>query len=364
MRILFFNPSTMAFNVATPEAQPLGGIASCLCYLARHLAARGHDVTLISLLPPETPPVLMGVRHLPIQPVLADPAGFFRAQNYDAAIAVNYPDIAPYIRNGSPRTLNIAWPHVYANQPALALLPQVQHQLDFIVYVSETQRADFRLATRGVVIGNAVSPGFENMFSSAEDLLAAKQNRAVYASMPFRGLDELVEVMGRTKAHTELDVFSSMQAYQTSDDRFGALFAAMGRNPRIRHHGGVGQAELARQFRCAAFLVYPSTFIETYCIVAQEALAAGLKIISNTFGALPETTMGYADLLPVTGNFTRDAHVGGISALLDKNEADFLRSPKEWAEARFAQVRAVNRISTWAKRAAEWEALLAPAIRS
>ena len=76
MKIAFFNPSTMAFNVATPGVQPLGGIASCLCYLARSLAARGHDVTLISLLPPDTPPVLMGVRHLPIQPVLTDPAGF------------------------------------------------------------------------------------------------------------------------------------------------------------------------------------------------------------------------------------------------------------------------------------------------
>jgi len=295
--------------------------------------------------------------------VLTDPAGFFRAQNYDAVIAVNYPDIAPYIRSGSPRTLNIAWPHVFANQPALSLLPQVQHQLDCIVYVSETQRADFKLAVPGVVIGNAVSPGFENMFASPEDLLAAKQNRAVYASMPFRGLDELVEVMGRTKALTELDVFSSMQAYQTSDDGFAALFAAMGRNPRIHHHGGVGQAELARQFRGAAFLVYPSTFIETYCIVAQEALAAGLKVISNTFGALPETTLGFADLLPVTGNFTREAHIAGITALLEKNEADFLRAPKEWAQERFAQLRSVNRISNWAARAEQWEALLGSHLR-
>jgi glycosyltransferase involved in cell wall biosynthesis len=181
--------------------------------------------------------------------------------------------------------------------------------------------------------------------------------------MPFRGLDELVEVMSRTKARTELDVFSSMQAYQTSDDRFAALFAAMGRNPRIHHHGGVGQAELARQFRNAAFLVYPSTFVETYCIVAQEALAAGLKVISNTFGALPETTMGFADLLPVTGNFTREIHVGGITALLDRNEADFLRAPAQWAQARFAQVQAVSRISTWTARAAQWEALLQPVIR-
>lgn len=365
MKIIFFNPSTMAFNVATPEQQPLGGMASSACYLARQLAARGHDVTLVSMLPDGTPPTLMGVHHQPIKPVLADAAGYFRAQNADAAIALNYPEIAPYIRSGSPRTLDIAWLHIFENQPALKSLPLVERQLDAIVYVSQTQRAAFRTPVRGQVILNAISPAFENMFASAEDLLAAKQNRAVYASMPFRGLDVLVDVMARTKAETELDVFSSMRAYQASDDKFEPLYQSMARNPRIRHSSGVGQAELAARFRGAAFLVYPSTFIETYCIVAQEALAAGQKVVSNDFGALAETTMGYADLLPVAnGTISRDALVAGTTALLEKNESFFLQSPREWAQERFAQVQAVNRLSTWTARAAEWETFLASQLRN
>jgi glycosyltransferase involved in cell wall biosynthesis len=311
------------------------------------------------MLPDGTPATLMGVHHQPIKPVLADAAGYFRAQNADAAIALNYPEIAPYIRSGSPRTLDIAWLHIFENQPALKSLPLVVQQLDAIVYVSQTQRTAFRTLVRGQVILNAISPAFENMFASAEDLLAAKQNRAVYASMPFRGLDVLVDVMARTKAKTELDVFSSMRAYQASDDKFEPLYQSMARNPRIRHSSGVGQAELATRFRGAAFLVYPSTFIETYCIVAQEALAAGQKVISNDFGALPETTMGYADLLPVAnGTISRDALVAGTMALLEKNESLFLQSPQEWAQERFAQVRAVNQLSTWAARAAEWEIFL------
>ena len=104
MRIaLIERPSNMVFNVATPEQQPLGGMASSICYLARALAARGHDVTLVANLPDGTPPLLMGVQHLPLQPVLVDAAGFFRKGDYDAAIALNYPDIAPYIKNGNPR---------------------------------------------------------------------------------------------------------------------------------------------------------------------------------------------------------------------------------------------------------------------
>ena len=179
----------MAFNVATPEQQPLGGMASCICYLARALAARGHDVTLVSMLPDATPSVMMGVQHLPIMPVLPDAAGFFRKADYDAVIAVNYPEIASYVKSGSPKTFNVAWLHIYPDQPALAALGSSQGWLDAAVCVSASLRDAFHLAIPTVAIGNAISPFFEKMFSSPQDLLAAKQNRAVYASMPFRGLE-------------------------------------------------------------------------------------------------------------------------------------------------------------------------------
>lgn len=365
MTLLFLNPSSMAFNVATPEQQPLGGMASCLCYLARALAARGHQVALLSQLPPGTPDSLMGVRHIPVQRAQGDPAGFFRAGDFDAVIAVNYPEIAPHVRQGSPRSLNIAWLHVYPDQPALAGLNAAQPYLDAVVCVSRTHRDAFRLSVPTLAIANAIAPAFENMFASAEELLAAKANRAVYASMPFRGLDMLVEVMAQVGGATMLDIYSSMRAYQAQEKSFTALYELAQRNPRIRYHGGVGQQALAQAFRGAAFLTYPSTFIESYCIVAQEALAAGLKVIANDLGALPETTLGYADLLPVAGGtLSRAQQVAGMAALLEKNEAAFLADPRGWAEQRFAQVQHVNRESVWTVRAREWEEMLAPAIAS
>jgi tetratricopeptide (TPR) repeat protein len=364
MRILFFyRPSNMTFNVATPEQQPLGGMASCVCYLARALAARGHNVALVSTLPDGTPPVMMGVQHLPLNSVLHDAAGFFRNGDYDAVIAVNYPDIAPYVKNGNPRTLSVVWLHIYPDQPALAQLGTNERWLDAAVCVSATLRDAFRLSIPTVAIGNAISPFFEGMFSSPEDLLAAKQNRAVYASMPFRGLDLLEEVMNRVKGRVELDVYSSMQTYQVQEKDFTAFYQSSQRNPRIRYHGGIGQRALADALRGAAFLAYPSTFIESYCIVAQEAMAAGLKVISNDLGALPETTMGFADLLPVRGGaISRADHVAGFTGLLEKNEAEFQRDPRAWAEVRFTQLQAVNQQSTWSHRAAQWDAFLAPSV--
>jgi glycosyltransferase involved in cell wall biosynthesis len=366
MRILFFNPSNIAFNVKTPLTQPLGGIASSTCYLARALAARGHEVTLVSTLPDNTQPVMMGVRHVPFKPVASDAVGFFGKGDYEVVIAANYPDVAPYVKKANPNIINVAWLHIYPDQPALAPLTAAERWLDGAVCVSTSLRNTFQLSIPTTVIGNAISPHFENMFSSPEELLATKKNRAVYASMPFRGLDLLVGVMGRIKGEVELDVYSSMRAYQAQDKNFPAITAiydAARRNPRIRHHGGVGQRTLAEAFRSAAFLTYPCTFIESYCIVAQEAMAAGLKVISNDLGDLPETTMGFADLLPVqSGAISSEDHIAGFAALLEKNEMEFQRDPRSWAETRFAQLQAVNQQSTWLHRAAQWETFLAPAV--
>ena len=356
----------MAFNVKTPLKQPLGGMASSTCYLATALAARGHDVSLVSDLPAGTQPEIMGVKHLSIKPVWTDAVGFFQKGDYDVVIAVNYPDIAPYVKKAHAKTVNIAWLHIFPDQPALKPLQDMQRWLDATVCVSATLRDTFRLSIQNVTIENAIAPCFENMFSSAEELLAAKKNRAVYASMPFRGLDVLVDVMGAVKGKVELDVYSSMRTYQVQDKDYPgitAIYDSARRNPRIRYRGAVGQKTLAEAFRSAAFLTYPCTFIETYCIVAQEAMASGLKVISNDLGALPETTMGFADLLPVQGGALAHAdHVAGFTALVEKAEAEFHRDPRAWAEARFAQLQEINRQSTWVRRAAQWESFLAPGV--
>src|ERR1044072_6947694 len=99
-------------------------------------------------------------------------------------------------------------------------LDSTQGWLDVAGCVSAHLRDSFRLRIPTIAIGNAIAPAFENMFSSPADLLAAKKNSAAYASMPFRGLELLVEVMRRVGGQVELDVFYSMQAYQ-APERFG-----------------------------------------------------------------------------------------------------------------------------------------------
>jgi hypothetical protein len=83
--------------------------------------------------------------------------------------------------------------------------PETVETIDKIVYVSDSQKNAFVKEALGSsdvcldgpnskVIGNAVAPFFESMFSSAEEILAAKNCRGAYTSTPFRGLKHVAKI--------------------------------------------------------------------------------------------------------------------------------------------------------------------------
>ena len=359
MKLLFLNLSPVNFTVETPEQAPLGGSESCCAYLARQLAVGGHDVTLMTHLPPATPQQLRGVRHLPAE---AGTGLFFREEDFDAIITLTSPDNAENLKRAAPRSLHVAWLHLMPPQPVMADLPRATPFIDCAVMVSDYQRKALRFGGPSQVIGNGMATPFENMYGSAEDLRAAKQNRAIYASVPDRGLDVLAAAFPQAKIDTALDVYSGMNLYQRHQDdvMLAPLYDAVEKLPRTRRHLAVGQRELAAAMKGAAFLAYPCILAETYCIVALEAMAAGLKVVATNAGALPESTLGHADLLPLDGLDTH-ALVPRFAAHLEKNVGDFLARSQEWAEECCAQVQEVNRRCSWAARAREWEAFLGPA---
>jgi glycosyltransferase involved in cell wall biosynthesis len=153
-----------------------------------------------------------------------------------------------------------------------------------------------------------------------------------------------------------------MQTYRKPETAFTGLYDQVKSAPRTRYHGALAQPVLAQALRPAAFLSYPCAFIETYCIAALEAIAAGLKVVSLDLGALSETTMGFADLLPVTSGMTEAEIVARYTVLLENKVAAFHGDPEGWAAQRFEQSQVINRLCSWRARAAEWENFLAPAI--
>jgi glycosyltransferase involved in cell wall biosynthesis len=359
MKLLFVNASAIQFHVGTPERAPLGGTESAAAYLARQLAALGHDVTLMSPLPEGTPERLMGVRHVPFEPTAFD-TDFFAAEDFDAIIPLSVPASARHFKQTAPRALLVSWMHVMPGVPSMLPLQEMTPWIDCAVLVSAYHGAQVRFRGATQVIGNGIAPVFENMFGSSAELRAAKQNRAVYTSQPDRGLEVLADVMAQARLETAFDIYSGTSIYQQKDDPFTQLYDRIANTPRCHYHGPVAQAVLAERLKHTAFLSYPTIYLETYCIAALEAIAAGLKVISTNCGALAETTLGFADLIPLPR--VGAVFVANFSLRMEEAERQFLAHPEEWAEERFAQSQAVNRQCSWAARAKEWEAFLGPAI--
>jgi glycosyltransferase involved in cell wall biosynthesis len=101
------------------------------------------------------------------------------------------------------------------------------------------------------------------------------------------------------------------------------------------------------------FLAYPSTFTETCCLSAVEAMAAGCRVVVPTLGALAETTAGFARMYP--HNADKSEH----AALFADALHDEFRNPWQGDLSQPAfQQDYCRRFYDWDSRAQEWRRLI------
>jgi glycosyltransferase involved in cell wall biosynthesis len=356
VKILFVNLSSLQFTVLTPDTAPLGGSESSLCYLARALTQRGHEISVIANLPPGAENVIEAISHYPLATLKNQ--GFFAATKFDAIILCNASAAVEPLKALLPDTRILLWAHILPDQPSMQNFLREKDFLDGVVCVSQWQKNEIERAfgtlANATVIGNGIAPMFENMFVTPEELRAAKQNLGAYTTTPYRGLSVLLRAMEGLDRDTKLDLFSSMRVYQGNDKDYANLFDTAERNPAITSHGSVMQRELAQHLRSSAFLFYPSIYNETFCITVAEAMAAGMEIIATRTGALPETAMGMADLVEIRST-DGDVLVKDYRAAMQRAIDGFKNDPQSWVEKMFAHMRRANEVFSWKKRAQEWE---------
>lgn len=166
----------------------------------------------------------------------------------------------------------------------------------------------------------------KNMFGVAEEQIVVTRNgidptrfaevpkkdgkKIVFSSSPDRGLDRAILVMDEVvKTHPEV----TLHAYYGFDnlkkngklEEVQRLEKMISERPYVVFHGNVTQKELTEELQTASLWLYPTNFLETYCITAIEALCSGVYPIVRKYGALTDTLF--------------QAEVEGMATIVDRD---------------------------------------------
>jgi glycosyltransferase involved in cell wall biosynthesis len=139
-----------------------------------------------------------------------------------------------------------------------------------------------------------------------------QRRKCVFSSSPDRGLGDLMLMwpeIWRGFNDAELHVFYGFQnwdrliemgANDLADQKavLIEMFESL-KTKGVTWHGRVSQQELAEQYMTADIWTYPTPFVETSCITAMEAAAAGVVPVTSKLGALPETIGDRGLMVPV-----------------------------------------------------------------
>ena len=370
LRIGFLDFSGWDFHVLTPEALPLGGSQSAACHLARALAAQGHSVFFFSGL--SAPGMYAQVQCLSSRSLTQAALG---ALKLDACVCAAESGHGGKLRLLlDPAVRLVLWTGHVPDQAGVQALrdPAQRDAYDGFALVSDWQAGRFRSAFgippgRIAVLRNAVAPAFLNLFEPGTPVLRHKSTPPVlaYTSTPYRGLKLLLDAFPRIRAalpETTLRVYSDMRTYRLTpeEDRanFGALYERCRQTPGVEYIGSIAQPALAKALREVWLLAYPNNFPETSCIAVLEAMAAGCRIVTSRFAALPETTGGFADLvdMPVKANgYLKEDDYLKLFVEAVVGALNQMRAQPDVVEGHlWKQVGFVNEVYCWPRRARQW----------
>lgn len=209
----------------------------------------------------------------------------------------------------------------------------------------------------------------KNFFSVPDEKLAVTRNgiepkrfvglaadkipgKIVWSSSPDRGLDRAIRVMDlvvkrvpNAKLHVYYGFDNMRKMGMTAEiERIEKLMAG---KDFIVFHGNISQTELTKEIREACVWLYPTNFLETFCITGIEMLSAGVYPVARAWGALPDTL----------GDAARD----GMASLIDSDcstDEEIIRFAEETVSAlcgsRHELVRVDASQFSWRSVAEEW----------
>lgn len=179
-----------------------------------------------------------------------------------------------------------------------------------------------------------------------------KSNRVIFPSSPDRGLANALRVMDlviKEIPDTELHCFYGFENLTKlgHHEAVKTLQQMINERPYVTFHGNVDQKRLTEEFQKSKVWLYPTIFLETFCIGAIEAVLSGCYPVVRNYGALPHTLKGFAcDIIDRPCDTPQDVeHYASrvISAL---------------REDKWKSVQADAQKLSWASVASEWVQLM------
>ena len=200
----------------------------------------------------------------------------------------------------------ILWLHDLAEDPESAHLSHEKNRQMFrkLVFPSNWALWDFHQKLgvpfdQCMVIPNCIEP------IEPHEKPKDGKKKIIYFSTPHRGLnilESVVRLLKDKRDDFELDVYSSFKLYgrdqQDTLPEYKDLYARLEELDCVNYHGTVSNGEIREALKQTHILAYPSTYLETSCLVAIESLAAGCLAVVPNYGALPETCKDFALMYP------------------------------------------------------------------
>lgn len=127
-----------------------------------------------------------------------------------------------------------------------------------------------------------------------EKTVSKEDGKAIYCSVPRRGLAELAKMVPEIKKKApnfNLVITSDYRLWGQEDpmnQEFKQMFESL---PYVKFLGKIPRKELVFHQKTSQIMAYPSNYEECFCIAAMECMAAGAVPVTSNLGAL-STTIG------------------------------------------------------------------------
>lgn len=353
----------------TPYTTGIGGSETAAVHIARTLSLYGHDVRLYCECQRHEG-VHDGVTYRHHSHFQKDAIGCM----WDVFISSRRP--ATFIENQIDAKLKVLWMHDnHVGAPRFATAKGLL-ATDLVLTVSSWHR-DYVMARypflnpeKIVATRNGID---EQLY---REPLPPKKNKLIYSSSSDRGLVTALALFPQVRKEVpdaELHVFYGFdtidkmieQGFFSEDEgakirgQIQAIREKAEAIPGVHLRGRVGQRQLAEEMREAKALFYPTDFMESSCITAMEAQAAGCLPITTALAALTETVHhGFLLHPPATSDVYQNAFI--------RRAIWCLREENNEARAQLANEARENSLQhhAWSGVAKEWTDLFCELLAS